>query len=98
MSITSSDRSSASWEMTPCVTAAHVPTEIWMARNFLNCGSRTLSIRDKAGYYKYDLGHFVGVYQGLFAERPELFALVDGKRIPEGFVGAGQIRNSRNMP
>ena len=74
-------------EMTPCVTAAHVPTEIWMARNFLNCGSRTLSIRDKAGYYKYDLGHFVGVYQGLFAERPELFALVDGKRIPEGFVG-----------
>ena len=37
-------------EMTPCVTAAHAPTEIWMARNFLNCGSRTLSIRDKAGY------------------------------------------------
>ncbi len=74
-------------EMTPCVTADHIPTEIWMARNFLNCGSRTLSIRDKAGYYKYDLGHYVGVFQPLFSERPELFALVGGKRVPEGFVG-----------
>ena len=74
-------------EMTPIIHAAHIPTEIWMARNFLNCGSRTLAIRDKAGYHKQEIGHYVGVWQPGFSEYPELFALVNGKRVPEGFGG-----------
>ncbi len=74
-------------EMSLIVNAVDIPTEIWMARNFLNCGSRTLSIRDKAGYHKLEIGHYVGVFQPLFSERPELFALVNGERVPEGFGG-----------
>ena len=33
-------------EMTPCYEQSDEPTQVWMARNFLNGGARTASIRD----------------------------------------------------
>ena len=48
--------------MSPCHWHRHVPTEIWMARNFLNGDSRTASIRDKAGFYRIGGGHQVRVH------------------------------------
>ncbi len=74
-------------EMTPCNMHYHVPTEIWLARNFLNGGSRTPSIRDKAGFYRLDGQHGVSIGKKEFAEHPEYFSLIDGKRVPEGEAG-----------
>ena len=75
--------------MSPCHWHRHVPTEIWMARNFLNGDSRTHAIRDKAGFYGISGGHRVIVYNAkkAFETNPELFAIVGGKPNRAGFVG-----------
>ncbi len=74
-------------EMTPCGIHYHVPTEIWMARNFLNGGSRTPEIRDKAGFYRLDGLHTIAVHSKDFDKYPEYFSLINGKRVPEGEAG-----------
>lgn len=72
-------------EMTPCSLHKHVPTEIWMARNFLNSGSRTVEIREKAGFIKLDNGHWVNTKD--FEKKPDTFSLINGSRSPAGFAG-----------
>ena len=76
-------------EMTPCDWHYHAPTEIWMARNFLNMGSRTESVRDKAGFYRADGGHSVTIRDAgnVFKSHPEYFSLLNGARRPEGLAG-----------
>ncbi len=74
-------------EMTPCGMHYHVPTEIWLARNLMNGGSRTPKIRDKAGFYKLDGQHWVSVDRKLFDTKPELFSLINGKREKSGYAG-----------
>lgn len=75
--------------MSPCHWHRHVPTEIWMARNFLNGDSRTASIRDKAGFYRIGGGHRVIVYnrKKVFETNPELFSLIGGRRDIAGYAG-----------
>ncbi len=75
--------------MSPCHWHRHVPTEIWMARNFLNGDSRTPSIRDKAGFYRIGGGHRVRVYnvRQNFKNDPELFAMIGGARNISGIAG-----------
>ncbi len=75
--------------MSPCHWHRHVPTEIWMARNFLNGDSRTASIRDKAGFYRIGGGHRVQVFdpKKVFQTKPELFSLIGGKRNIAGIAG-----------
>ena len=75
--------------MSPCHWHRHVPTEIWMARNFLNGDSRTTSIRDKAGFIRTGGGHRVVVYnrKKVFETKPELFSLIGGRRDIAGYVG-----------
>ena len=75
--------------MSPCHWHRHVPTEIWMARNFLNGDSRTTSIRDKAGFIRIGGGHRVVVYnrKKVFKTNPELFSLIGGRRDMAGYVG-----------
>lgn len=74
-------------EMTPCWLHYHVPTEIWMARNFLNGGSRTHAVRDQAGFYRIGGGHSVSLSEKQFTEHPEWFSLINGKRDPSGQAG-----------
>ncbi|MDD4099140.1 MAG: DUF4838 domain-containing protein [Lentisphaeria bacterium] len=74
-------------EMTPCHLHYHVPTEIWMARNFLNRGSRTTDIRDRMGLVRGGGGHRVAVSQKLFETQPELFSIINGKHDPAGMAG-----------
>lgn len=74
-------------EMTPCGLHYHVPTEIWLARNFMNGGSRTLSVREKAGFYRLDGGHWVSIGKREFAKHPGYFSLIDNRRVPEGEAG-----------
>ncbi len=73
----------------PCHWHRHVPTEIWLARNFLNGDSRTISIRDKAGFVRITGGHRVTVYNAkkLFDLKPELFSLIAGRRERSGYAG-----------
>lgn len=75
--------------MSPCHWHRHVPTEIWMARNFLNGDSRTLAIRDKTGAVRLGGGHRVVVYdrKKTFETKPELFSLIGGQRNIAGYVG-----------
>lgn len=75
--------------MSPCHWHRHVPTEIWMARNFLNGDSRTPSIRDKAGLYRIGGGHQVRVHnpKKMFVTNPEFFSLIAGKRNIAGIAG-----------
>jgi hypothetical protein len=72
-------------EMTPCGLHKHIPTEIWMARNFLNSGSRTLEIREKVGFIKLDSGHWVNAKN--FEKKPDTFSLINGSRNREGYAG-----------
>lgn len=79
-------------EMTPCDFHKHVPTEIWMARNFLNNGSRTESVRDKAGFVRADGMHSVSLSYNNdpekdFKSHPEYFSMVNGSRVVEGIAG-----------
>ena len=79
-------------EMTPCGLHKHVPTEIWMARNFLNNGSRTESVRDKAGFVRADSTHSVSLSynndpEKEFKSHPEYFSMVNGARVVEGIAG-----------
>ena len=74
-------------EMSPCFMHNHVPTEIWMARNFLNCGSNTPSVRDQAGFHHNVGGHSVSLRKDEFGTRPELFSQINGRRVPEGEAG-----------
>jgi hypothetical protein len=79
-------------EMTPCGLHKHVPTEIWMARNFLNNGSRTESVRDKAGFVRADSTHSVSLSynndpEKEFKSHPEYFSMVNGSRVVEGIAG-----------
>ena len=74
-------------EMTPCGMHNHVPTEIWLARNLMNGGSRTPKVRDNAGFYKLDGQHWVSVDRKLFDTKPELFSLINGKREKSGYAG-----------
>ena len=75
--------------MSPCHWHRHVPTEIWMARNFLNGDSRTASVRDKAGFYRIGGGHRVRVYnvKENFKNKPELFSQIGGARNISGIAG-----------
>ena len=75
--------------ISPCHWHRHVPTEIWMARNFLNGDSRTAAIRDKTGAIRTGGGHRVIVYNAkkVFKSKPELFSLVGGRRDVAGYVG-----------
>ena len=75
--------------MSPCHWHRHVPTEIWMARNFLNGDSRTASFRDKAGLYRIGGGHRVRVYnvKQAFQTKPEIFSLIGGRRNIAGIAG-----------
>ena len=74
-------------EMTPCSMHNHVPTEIWLARNFMNGGSRTPKIRDIAGFYRLDGQHWVAIDRKLFDSKPELFSLINGERSKAGYAG-----------
>lgn len=74
-------------EMTPCWLHFHIPTETWLARNFLNGGSRTPEIRDKAGFHRIGGGHQVSVSQKLFDQHPDWFSLINGKRDINGYAG-----------
>ena len=58
-----------------------------MARNFLNGGSRTKQIRDKAGFYRVGGGHLISIGANEFKKHPEYFSLINGKRAPEGNAG-----------
>ncbi len=74
-------------EMTPCWMHLHVPTERWMARNFLNNGSRTVSIRDRMGLVRSGGGHHVAVPKKMFETHPELFGIINGKPDPDCDAG-----------
>lgn len=74
-------------EMTPCGMHYHVPTEIWMARNFLNRGSRTVAIRDRMGFVRGGGGHRVAIGAKNFETHKELFSVLNGKRDPAGEAG-----------
>jgi len=74
-------------EMTPCYLHRHVPTEIWMARNFLNRGSRTIAIRDRMGLVRGGGGHQVSISEKLFDTHPELFSVINGKHDKAGQAG-----------
>ena len=75
--------------MSPCHWHRHIPTEIWMARNFLNGDSRTPSFRDKAGLYRIGGGHRVRVYnvKQAFQTKPEIFSQIGGVRNIAGIAG-----------
>lgn len=75
--------------MSPCHWHRHVPTEIWMARNFLNGDSRTPAFRDKAGLYRIGGGHQVRVHnpKKMFPTNPEFFSLIGGRRNIAGIAG-----------
>jgi len=75
--------------MSPVHWHRHAPTEIWMARNFLNGDSRTPAFRDKAGLYRIGGGHQVRVHnpKKMFATAPELFSLIGGRRNIAGLAG-----------
>lgn len=74
-------------EMTPCGMHYHVPTEIWLARNFMNGGSRTPAVREKAGFYSLDGQHWVALNKKDFEKYPEYFSLINNQRVPEGSAG-----------
>ena len=74
-------------EMTPCGMHNHIPTEIWLARNFMNGGSRTPKVRDVAGFYRLDGQHWVSLNKKMFDTKPELFSLINGERSAAGYAG-----------
>ena len=74
-------------EMTPCGMHNHVPSEMWLARNLMNGGSRTPKVRDVAGFYKLDGQHWVSIDRKRFDSKPELFSLINGKRTKAGYAG-----------
>ena len=74
-------------EMTPCSMHYHIPSEKWLARNLMNGGSRTPKVRDNAGFYRLDGQHWVSIDRKLFPSKPELFSLINGKRVKEGYAG-----------
>ena len=73
--------------MTPCFLHRHVPTEIWMARNFLNRGSRTTAIRDRMGLVRGGGGHRVSISEKLYDTHPDQFSVINGKHDPAGTAG-----------
>jgi uncharacterized protein DUF4838/glycosyl hydrolase family 67 len=76
-------------DMTPVGYQSYAAMGPWASRNMLNCYGKRLAIRDKTGAIKQHIGHGhqVAVAKKLFAEHPEWFSLVNGKRIPEGYAG-----------
>lgn len=76
-------------DMSICVSGPHKPTEIWMARNFVNMGNKDLSIAEQCGFYVSGGGnHDVGIHdEKMFAEHSEYFAMIEGKRRQNGWSG-----------
>ena len=73
--------------MSPCFVHRHVQTEIWLARNRANGASRTIAVRDKTDSVKRGGGHTVCVPPKAFADHPDWFSMIDGKRVREGRAG-----------
>lgn len=71
----------------------HPDTERWCARMFMNCGINTPEIRADVGCVRRTSGHLVSLpvimkeRRALFAEHPDWFSLIDGKRDIEGIAG-----------
>lgn len=76
-------------DMSICCMGPHMPTETWMARNFINMGNKNLELSEKCGFYLNGGGnHDVGIHdKKMFATHPEYFALIEGKRRENGYSG-----------
>ena len=71
----------------------HADTERWFPKVFLNCGIQTPSIREEIDYVRRTSGHHVSLpvtmkeREQIFAEHPEWFSLLNGKRDIKGIAG-----------
>ncbi len=71
----------------------HPDTERWLARVFLNCGVNTPEIKEDVGCVRRASGHWVTLplemkrREALFAEHPDWFSLLGGKRDIKGIAG-----------
>ena len=75
-------------EMTMCDHPYHLPTQIWLARNFLNSSAANPEICEKGAHYKIFGGHSVYIEGDKdFSEHPEYFAMISGKRSKSGSTG-----------
>ncbi len=71
----------------------HADTERWFPKVFLNCGIQTPEIREEIDYVRRTSGHHVSLplamseREKIFAEHPEWFSLLNGKRDIKGIAG-----------
>lgn len=71
----------------------HGDTERWFPKVFLNCGINSPDIREEIDYVRRTSGHHVTLplmmkeREKMFAEHPEWFSLLNGKRDIKGIAG-----------
>ena len=71
----------------------HADTERWFPKVFINCGGGTPEIQDEVGSIRRATGHYLSLPQNMkerekvFAEHPEWFSLIGGKRDIKGYAG-----------
>ncbi len=72
-------------DLSQCCYFGHVPTEHWLAKLGMNmCGnSRSADL-----FIRTTGGHLVGIEgEKMFAEHPDWFSLIDGRRVKDGVSG-----------
>ena len=82
-------------EMSVCSVRRHrhPDTERWFPRVFLNCGINSPEIREEIDYVRRVSGHCISLpfdmkeREKVFAEHPEWFSLLNGKRDIKGYAG-----------
>ena len=71
----------------------HADVERWFARVFINCGINTPEIQEDIGAIRRATGHYLSLPESMekrkevFAEHPEWFSLLAGKRELRGYAG-----------
>lgn len=71
----------------------HPPTERWFARQFLNSGINSEAVQEDLGFVRITAGHYVSLPSDgserdrLFAEHPDWFSLLNGRRDAKGLAG-----------
>ena len=73
-------------ELSQCSYHGHVPTEYWLAKLGMNMGCQSKFTADL--FIRTTGGHVIGIDgEKMFAEHPDWFSFVDGRRIKEGIAG-----------
>ncbi len=78
-------------DLSQCSYHGHIPTEYWLAKMGMNMGCQ--NDRTAHLFVRATAGHLIGVNakgpdgRDMFAEHPDWFSFIDGRRVKEGVAG-----------